>query len=241
VVRPIVLAVEGPSGVGKSTVVARLAAAGDWVPLAEAFDRIDPPVDLRFGSATELATLERRLLDEEARRFQAARSWVARGRSVVADTGFLGPLTYTRGLVDLGRAPPGVVRALVARARALAARGSWGLPDRVVYLTISERTRRSRVLRDARRHPADLDSRHAAVAGAERTFYLEEWSDVRPGRVRATSGAGAPASVADRVARLARSPVPPPPGRRETERLLERFGGSATVKNTTGRPLDPRR
>ena len=72
--RPRLVAVDGPSASGKSTVVARLARTQDWVPLAEAYDRTTPPIDLHFSSLPELARIERTLLEEEANRWTVARA-----------------------------------------------------------------------------------------------------------------------------------------------------------------------
>jgi hypothetical protein len=252
--RPRVVAVEGPSAAGKSSVVARVAAAEDWLPLAEATDRLGATVDLRYRSAAELARLERRLLDEEALRWATARTWVRRGRTVVADTGFLGPLTYTWGLVEAGLTPARTLGPLLRRARSLADRHLWGLADLTIYLAVGEGTRRRRARADPARHPADLYARHEVVARREREFYLTEWPRVDPGRVRPVRADAPVAAVARRVARVARRlPRRASPDAR-LERLLaalarpavperprRRGSAAATVKKTTGRPLDPRR
>ena len=102
---PLIVSIDGPSATGKSTVVGTAAATLGWVPLAEAFDRLDPTPDLRFRSDRELAELERALLEEDGRRWTLAREIRGRRLTVVTDTGFLGALTYTEGLVVLGVGP----------------------------------------------------------------------------------------------------------------------------------------
>lgn len=180
----IVIALEGISGAGKSSVAARAAAAFGWVPLAEAYDRLDPRPGLDPRSPRALAALETVLLREEARRWSAARSLVEDGATVVADTGFLGPLSYTAALAELGAAPPALVRRLSARARGLVARGAWGLPDAVVYLETSGAVRARRVRRDPLRHPPALAARHEAAGRIERRYLLERLPAALPGRVR---------------------------------------------------------
>ncbi|MFY9717656.1 MAG: hypothetical protein WAK40_06970, partial [Thermoplasmata archaeon] len=115
--RPVVVAVEGISGSGKSTLVARAADEFGWVPLAEAYDRLEPRPALGVRSAPALERVERQLFEEDGRRFEAAQALVRRGATVLADTGFLGPLTYTAGLVALGAVPPRIQRHLLDRAR----------------------------------------------------------------------------------------------------------------------------
>ena len=252
--RPRIVAVEGPSAAGKSSVVARLAATEGWLPLAEATDRLGAAVDLRYRSFAELARLERRLLDEEAVRWATARAWVRRGRTVVADTGFLGPLTYTRGLVAAGLAPARVLGPLLRRARSMANRRAWGLPDLTVYLVAAEATRRRRARADRTRHPADLDARHATVAPWEAEFYRTVGTSIDRGRVRTVRAEGPVEEVARRVVRAARGRVPRSAPDARLDRLLAalarpalperprpRGAAAATVKKTTGRPLDPRR
>jgi hypothetical protein len=203
IARPLVVSVDGPSAAGKSTVVARAAASFEWVPLAEAFDRIDPAPDLRFSSDRELETLERTLLEEEARRYRTALSLRARGLTVVADTGFLGPLTYTAGLVALGRAPPTVLWRLVARARELERRRAWGMPDVVVHLAASPSVRRARARSDRTGHPADLERRHAEVGRWEERFLRTSLRSAFAGRVVIVRAG----RDADTVARTLRSAV----------------------------------
>ncbi len=178
-----ILALEGASGAGKSTVTRAAARAYGWVRLAEAFDRLDRP-DLDFRTESELRWIERTLLREDARRFAEARRLRERGRIVVADTGFLGPLTYTAGLVALGIAPREVFDEIEALACRLGRDSAYGLPDVVVYLDVPETTRRRRAGKDARRHPSELDRRHATVARFERGFYRDLRAQLAPGAVR---------------------------------------------------------
>lgn len=166
-----IVALEGASGAGKSTTTAALARAAGWVPLAEAYDRLEPRPSLFVPTEAELLATERALLAEESRRWRQARSLAARGRTVLADTGFLGPLTYTRGLVALGAAPARALRTLVRETERLRRAGRWGVPDLVIYLVCPPGRRRARASRDPERHPPSLRGQHAAVGALEGRFY----------------------------------------------------------------------
>jgi len=181
--RGVVVAVEGIAGAGKSTIVARASARFGWVPLAEAYDRLDPRPRIGVRTAAALERVERCLLAEEERRYVQARALSARGVTVVADTGFFGPLTYAAGLAALGELPVAVVRRLVARARRGAAAGRWGAPDAVVYLETAAATRRRRRAADPTRHPPRLMARHERVGSFEARFFTATLAAALPGRV----------------------------------------------------------
>jgi len=252
--RARLVAVDGPSASGKSTVVARLARTQDWVPLAEAYDRTTPPIDLHFSSLPELARIERTLLEEEANRWTVARALLHRGWSVIADTGFLGPLTYTRGLVGEGLASPGLLSELAERAQRLALRRRWGLPDLTVYLQVPERLRRERARLDRAHHPPDLYARHEAVARREAFFYETEWPSIDRSAVYVVPAAGPTDRIAARVAERVRRSLPRGTAARHLPRLLATLSvppgallrgtatrSSATVKKTTRPAHHPRR
>jgi hypothetical protein len=205
---PILVSIDGPAAAGKSTVVARAASRFGWVPIAEAFDRIDPVPSLRFSSARELGRLERDLLEEDGRRWRAARSLRARGFTVVADTGFLGPVTYTAGLVALGLAPRSTLDAIVARGRTMARHARWGVPDAVVYLALDRGVRRARARRERRSRPPDLERRHGVVGAWEERFYRGPLADVLRGRLFVVPAAGPVDAVARTVGRRVRSVRP---------------------------------
>lgn len=192
------IAVEGASAAGKTTLVRRAAEALGWYPLWEAYDRLDPAPSLEYRSPRELSLLEGALLAEEVRRYREALAERARGRTVLADTGFFGPLTYTWGLVALGRAPETVARSLSRRARSLVRAGTLGLPDLTVYLwtTAPERGRRARTGAD--RHPAGLASRHEAVGRVERHYFGETFPNVLPDRFRSLRANVAPGRLVPR-------------------------------------------
>lgn len=195
-VRALVIAVEGSSAAGKSATVRAAARAFGWVRLREAYDRLTPPPSLVVPTAARLLATERRLLREEGRRYREALRWRARGRTVVADTGFLGPLSYTAGLVALGEAPRAVLLTLVRAARS---RGGPGLPDAVVYLEAGRALRKRRARSDRRRHPASLEARHDRVGRFERRVYRELLPRILPGRVRSVRATGPPRAVARRL------------------------------------------
>jgi hypothetical protein len=196
-----VVAVEGPSAAGKSRAVREVAPALGAAPLAEAYDRLTPRPPLRWDSPEALLRLERRLLAEEARRYREARELAVAGALVIADTGFLGPLTYTQALVAHGWAPARVLVRLVEDARTLASEGRWGLPDAWVYLRTSPAERQRRAALDPRGHPASLRRRHERVGASELRFYRERVAPAFGIRFRFVSGTGAPGEVAARVRR----------------------------------------
>jgi AAA domain len=209
----VVVALGGPSGSGKSTAARLLAQRTGWVRLDEAYDRLVPRPSLEYGSERELRALELRLVDEEARRYRDALREARRGRTVVADTGFLDPVAYTAGLFVLGGATAATFRAVLRRAGALAARGELGLADLTVYLSVGARTRLARASRDPVRHPPALRPRHERVGRVDATLVRACLAAAAPGRVLGVSSAATAASVADTVARLAgrTTPLPDPP------------------------------
>lgn len=249
-----IIAIEGASGAGKSTLVRTGARERGWVALPEAFDRLDPRPPLSYRTDRELRRIERTLLAEEIRRFRDAERLRRRGRTVVADTGFLGPITYTAGLETLGIAPTTLRPELVRQLRASARPAGWGLPDLIVFLEVDERTRRRRAKRDAERHPPGLDRRHARVSAFERRFYRTVLRKVPGVRIRFVRTRSSPGVLARRLdAEIRALPDPPPvaPPRlpdllrrldREVARFSERGrrGTPATVKNRT-RPRAPPR
>jgi len=219
-----VIAIEGPSGAGKSTVARTAARSFGWVLLPEAFDRLDPPPDLRFRNPAQLLDTERSLLDEERRRYQEASERRRRGETVVADTGFLGPITYTAGLVALGAAPRSTWRTVRRFAEGPARSGPVGLPDLVVYLDVPSATRRRRAASDAERHPADLRQRHRAVGRVERRFYRDLAAHGAPGQVLFVRASGSPRALAGRIRTLARSTSTRPSARTNLSTVLDRLG-----------------
>jgi len=250
--RAIVVAVEGASGAGKSTVVARAAARFGWVPLAEAYDRLDPRPRLDVRSDAALARLERTLLEEEARRFAVARAIRARGSTVIADTGFLGPLTYSAGLVALGTLPPARLANLLRRADGLRGQGRWGMADLVVVLRTSPQVRAARRKRDPTRHPPALAARHESVGRLEEAFYRDRLGAERPGYVRSIGATGPISRVVAAVGRAvgtARRPSEAPAAARVALRLLRAvpapegrpFVAPATVKKSPLPPVAPSR
>ncbi len=165
------MALEGVSGSGKTTVTRACASRFGWVRLPEAYERLQPVPNLVYRSEPELLRLEHTLLEEDARRWRSARTIARHGSTVVADTGFLGPVTYTAGLVELGRAAARTLRAVVDRVEQLEREGSWGLPDLVVYLLCPPALRHVRARADPVGHPPALQLRHEKVGAFEERFY----------------------------------------------------------------------
>lgn len=197
------VALEGPSGIGKSTTARLLHERQGWGMLAEAFDRLQPPPSLEFGSVAELVAIEERLLDEECRRFREARGRCRRGEDVVADTGFLGPLTYTAGLVALGRSPPSALSTVRAAVEARLARGELGGPDGTIYLELTPSELRRRSSTDPHGLPEALAARHRAVARFERRSYFEALARRWPGRVVILPASADPPTLAQRAGAIA--------------------------------------
>ena len=194
-----VIALEGASGAGKTTALDALARGEGWTTVPEAYRRLDPPPPLEVGGASDLLQLEERLLAEEARRYVECRAAARSGVTVLADTGFFGPLSYTAGLIALGAAPPELLSTLVATARAHAAAGRWGGPDGILWLATPEAARSERVRADPVGHPPDLARRHALVGAVERALYARRIGPLFGPRYREVSGAGDPAAVARRL------------------------------------------
>jgi len=230
-VRGSILALDGPSATGKSRLVAELVRRDRARALDEAFDRLRPRPSLRFVSPESLLRLERRLLLEEGRRYRLARRWAEAGSLVLLDTGYLGPLTYTAGLVRLGRAPAAVLRPLLADARRLARAGAWGLPNRIVYLEVPVRERDRRARSDPIGHPGDLDRRHAEVGRFEARLYREELAPILGDRLRFVRGTGTPTEVARRVERLLVDLPPRAQGFALSHRVLRALARSVALGN----------
>jgi thymidylate kinase len=222
------VAVEGPSASGKSRAV-REAARSLGVPaLPEAYDRVRPRLSLSWTSDAQLLRLERRLLHEEAARFREGRRLARDGTTVIADTGFLGPITYSAGLVRRGLAPSTVLAELVTTARTWAREGRWGLPDAVLYLRTPERVRQRRAARDPWGHPASLQGRHQAVAAEELRLYRTVVAPAMGPRFRFVSGNGLPGEVVGRLARTVER-TRTPARRPSLDRILRAIGSEATV------------
>jgi len=225
-----VVAVEGPSAAGKTTVVTAVAARLEATVVPEAFRRLDPPPSLEFVTEDGLAELEWGLLEEDARRFEEAHRAAASGELVLADTGFLGPITYTAGLVELRAAAGRTLGALVARARALAEDGRWGVPDAVLYLATSPHAQFARARGDPVGHPARLAARHVAVGEIERRLYRDRLAPLWGGRFREVSGDGGRDPVVDRVADAVRGVVAASSRGPTAEQLLAVFGPETAAR-----------
>jgi thymidylate kinase len=227
--RGLVIAVDGPSGAGKSTVTARTAREFGWAPLAEAFDRLTPAPSLDVDADRTLIATERALLGEDGRRWRAARDLADRGTTVVADTGFLGTLTYTAGLGALGLAAPRVLPKLLDEAARRATRSAWGLPDLEVYLACPPSVREARAGRDPVRHPPKLRARHHAVGRLEEGFYRTVLPAVLGRRAIVIRSDGTVDEVVRRVGRAVRSARAgrvPDGSAREALRALAEWAGT---------------
>jgi hypothetical protein len=225
----MLVAVEGPSASGKTRAVEGAADRFGVIAIAEAFDRLRPRPDLRWRTPAGLLRLERRLLREDARRYREARRLTRTGATVLADTGFLGSLTYTRGLVHRGHAPPRVLTALLSTARALEVRGDWGLPDAYLYLRTPALERRRRARRDIHGHPEALQDRHQEIAREELSFYRAAVIPRFGPRFRFVSGAGDRSTVLGRLGRAVRRLASSRSQRPSLDRILEAVEDLASV------------
>ncbi|MCI4373162.1 MAG: ATP-binding protein [Thermoplasmata archaeon] len=195
------VAVEGPSGAGKTSAVHALARRTGRPMLAEAVDRIRPVPRLTWSSDAELLRLESRLLAEDAARYREGRRLARSGATVLADTGFLGPLTYTAGLIREHLAPPELLGALLRTAAEWAREGRWGLPDAVLYVRTSDATRHRRATADPAGHPPSLQLRHQRVAAVEFELYRTVVRPTLGPRLRFVSGEGTVEEVVPRLDR----------------------------------------
>ncbi|MHB1435337.1 MAG: AAA family ATPase [Thermoplasmata archaeon] len=168
----IVVAIEGGSGVGKTALVADLAATLGWTAIPEASDLGARRPSLRFRSDAELARREAALFARDLDRWRRADRDRAKGESTLLDTGPFGTLTYTRGLVGIGAAGPEVLRGLVARGRRAAVRRALGVPDLILYLEAPPTTLRRRAAGSPGDHPPRLTERHHRVGRVERRLWL---------------------------------------------------------------------
>jgi thymidylate kinase len=184
----MVVAIEGPSGAGKTTLVEALAAVKGYATIAEAFDRLPRRPSLRFRSVTELLALERLLLAEDVRRYGEAVRKRAGVDTVVVDTDFLGTVTYVLGLVRQVDARWNVVPPLLETIREALGARAWGIADRYLYLATPPRTALQRAAAAAASHPAELRDRHDRVGRWEREFFLRRLPLLLPGRVDVLAG-----------------------------------------------------
>ena len=208
-----VIALEGGSASGKTSLVRVASRALGWTPLWEAFDRLDPAPSLEFASPSELLRIEGSLLAEETRRFREAMKAVRAGTTVLADTGFLGPVTYTWGLAQLGRVPRTAWSAVERSARSLLRRGALGLPELTVYLDTTARERTERAAADRGKHPAVLAPRHERVGAVERPLFRRWFPEQLPTRFAAIPGHATPQELVEPlraiVARIRPRPATP--------------------------------
>ena len=244
---PRLIAIEGPTGVGKS----RLALAlSERIPgairLPEAYDRLSRPPSLEVPDREELLFVERRLFREELRRYRDARRARSEGRTVIADTGFLGPLTYSIGLARLDPARD-VAAPMAAAMRRAAVLHTLGMPDLTLHLGAPASALRGRILGDPTGHPEPLATRHLRVGRTEAQLWNGPIARVLGARYRPVSARGPEDQVELRaLERIDRSTVQPPLRPAEASELLEAVVDalgvpSVTVKKRGRRAPTPRR
>jgi hypothetical protein len=227
------VAVEGASASGKTTAVETAARGAGWTFLPEAYRRIVPSPSLEFHSPAELVDLELRLLQEDARRYTEARARAETGATVLADTGFLGTLTYTWALLAAGAAPRSALSSVVKRARSLHALRQLDLADGYVYLDTPAPVRASRARADPTGHPVELATRHARIGDLERGFYRDRFAPLLGHRFRSVSGSGPVRVVARRVRDATRSTAEEPFRLGTMASVLELFDASADASRSS--------
>ncbi|MFZ0698899.1 MAG: hypothetical protein WAN74_01720 [Thermoplasmata archaeon] len=217
-----IVAVEGPSAAGKSAVASAAGALRAGATLPEAYVRLGRRVPLEYRSSTQLVRIERRLLREDVRRWHEARRVAGRGRTVYLDTGVLGTLTYTWGLVELGRAGPAALDAILGSVDRAVRAGRIGLPDRTAFIDTPPALRRRRARRSPEGHPARSDDLHARVGRLERSLWLDRWARLLGDRLVRIDGSESMARIAHRLVRLGslRNSGAPRPSRRPDHDLL---------------------
>jgi thymidylate kinase len=223
----MIVAVEGPSGVGKSALVTDLARRLGAVRIPEAVDLPGRHRSLRFRSERELSSIEGALLADDIARWRAATRARDRGETVLMDTGVFGTLTYIRGLVELGVADPRILQRQLGRLRRALEDSALGAADRTIYLDapLSVRLRRSALSRS--RHPARLAERHQRVATIERRLWLKEYARYLGRRLIRIDARRPKASVRrSALDALRRARAPTSPARRALRRWIDGVGAA---------------
>lgn len=227
----LVVAVEGVSGAGKTTVTRELARLLNGQVIEEAYDRLGRRVSLEVRSRTDLVEVEGALLAEEGERWAEVEDLRFGRRPVLLDTGTLGPLTYSWGLRESGRPEWDIIPDVLRTARALLAGGRWGIPDLTLYLDVPESLALGRAHGSPDRHDPELVERHREVGRYERILYHLEFPRRFPARFGSVTGEGGPRDVAyllqERLERMA--PLQPWTAPEE-ERLLDLFEDRAAAE-----------
>jgi thymidylate kinase len=206
---PVWVAVEGISGSGKTTVSRRLAGRLNARWIGEAYRRFPRPPKLDFQGEGSLLRIERRLMGEDFRRYGEAKAFRRDGNSVILDTDFLGPITYVRGLHDLGLVSRAALARLAREYAALLRQGRWSAADYYVYLDVERKVALQQARQASRTHPPLLRARHLAVGRVERQLFLTRLSRLLRGRLAVVSGKGHPDTVVDRILRRLPAPLTP--------------------------------
>lgn len=239
------MAVEGPSAVGKTTVTRLIADRTDWTVLGEASLRIDPRLNLRVASPSDLLRIERRLLIEERRRCRSADRLRAQGVDVLLDTAPFGPATYAMGMAQRKPVYISAGGAIVDQVLRDLESQRLTVPDRVVYLTAPEAILRRRAEASVVDHPLEFADRHREVARFERGFW-EEVAERSHGSVVLLHSKGPPSRDATVLLSRLAKPAPRLSARLLRSRLREarqkwRGLGTEIVKNRARSRRPPRR
>jgi hypothetical protein len=234
------LAIEGVSHVGKSTLARGLAQEWGSPAIAEAYDRLGADRTLDFRSDLELRPIELELAREDLERLRDATTTSYEGPGVILDTDFLGPLSYTRGLVHLGMARPETFRWLLRRYEQDLARQRWRPADYYLYLDATPALLRRRAAVGGRAGLDPVIERHLLVGAQERQFFLGPLQRILGPRLIRLPAVGRIELVKERAVRRLSFPWIPLPDPQATARRILDALSRERKSATAARRTDPR-
>jgi hypothetical protein len=239
------VALEGPSAVGKTSTGRAVAAGSNWLFLPEASALLRSAPTLEFHAPADLAAVERRLLEGERRRARATGRLLQDGVDVLLDTSPIGPATYSLGVARLWPEYRTVASRILTTVVSDLRAGRLLVPDEVLYLEAPPATLRRRASQARETHPAHLLERHWTVGAVERGF----WSTLAQaslGSVRIVRTTGTPEDASSRVLSAIREPQPPLPlavvvRELDAARRALASSGNVSVKKGASSRRPPRR
>jgi hypothetical protein len=223
------IALEGPSGVGKTTLLRGLVRESGRGGLAEAYDSVGHPPSLEYRSPEELRGIELELVRLDLARFAEATRLRRSGELLYLDTGFLGPLTYSLGIAKTMGIRWDVSSDVIGIVSERLSRGAWGIPDLTLYLDADPVVVASRASGSPETHPPRLAARHAVVGAWERRCWKETISAAAPDRVAVVPADGSIPAVVRRILEtVRRSPATGNARRREASEVVRALAAVRT-------------